>query len=78
MLKQIRNICRETALEKWFATDQPGHADPRWTGPIEYRFNSRGFRDREWPENIKDVIWCVGGSELLGTGITYEDRKSVV
>lgn len=72
MLKQIRNICRENALERWFATDQPGHADSRWVGPIEYRFNSRGFRDREWPENIKDVIWCVGDSELLGTGITYE------
>ena len=30
---------------------------------IEYRYNSRGFRDNEWPdtiEELKNCIWCFG------------------
>jgi len=43
--------------------------------PIEYRYNSRGFRDTEWPdtiEELKDAIWCVGDSSTLGIGSPVE------
>lgn len=73
MLENVRNINREnfqTLL--WFATDQSDLADPSWTTPIDYRFNSRGFRDHEWPDNLDHVIWCIGGSELLGTGVAFD------
>ena len=39
--------------------------------PIEYRYNSRGFRDAEWPEDInelKNAIWCIGDSFTVGLG----------
>jgi len=39
--------------------------------PIEYNFNSRGFRDTEWPRDfneLKSAIWCVGDSFTLGIG----------
>jgi hypothetical protein len=39
--------------------------------PIEYRYNSRGFRDAEWPNDIdqlKHAVWCVGDSFTVGLG----------
>jgi hypothetical protein len=38
---------------------------------VEYNFNSRGFRDDEWPESaeeLRDAIWCVGDSFTVGLG----------
>jgi len=40
--------------------------------PISYKFNSRGFRDDEWPTDLSDVIWCVGDSFTTGIGVPYE------
>ena len=36
--------------------------------PVQYKFNSRGFRDQEWPADLQGVIWCVGDSFTLGMG----------
>jgi hypothetical protein len=38
---------------------------------VEYRYNSRGFRDDEWPtsvEELKNCIWCFGDSFTVGVG----------
>jgi Leucine-rich repeat (LRR) protein len=38
---------------------------------IVYNYNSRGFRDAEWPttiEELQDSIWCVGDSFTVGIG----------
>lgn len=43
--------------------------------PITYLYNSRGFRDQEWPESLhkmKDSTWCVGDSFTVGTGTPFE------
>jgi hypothetical protein len=39
---------------------------------INYKYNSRGFRDTEWPEQLDDCIWCVGDSFTSGVGQPYE------
>jgi hypothetical protein len=42
---------------------------------VEYRYNSRGFRDTEWPDTLKelkDAIWCVGDSFTVGLGSPVE------
>jgi hypothetical protein len=42
---------------------------------ITYRYNSRGFRDAEWPntlDQLKNVIWCVGDSFTVGIGSPLE------
>ena len=42
---------------------------------INYRYNSRGFRDTEWPDSLhelKNAIWCVGDSFTVGLGSAYE------
>ncbi|CAB4163961.1 hypothetical protein UFOVP1146_317 [uncultured Caudovirales phage] len=38
---------------------------------IEYKYNSRGYRDAEWPNTItelQDAIWCFGDSFTVGIG----------
>ena len=38
---------------------------------VEYRYNSRGYRDQEWPESreqLKNSIWCLGDSFTVGVG----------
>lgn len=42
---------------------------------ITYEFNSRGFRDSEWPESLgelQDSIWCIGDSFTVGLGAPLE------
>lgn len=38
---------------------------------VSYSYNSRGFRDAEWPDNsaeLKSAIWCLGDSFTVGLG----------
>ena len=35
---------------------------------IQYEYNSRGFRDTEWPEDLINSIWCFGDSFTVGLG----------
>lgn len=42
---------------------------------ITYKYNSRGFRDQEWPESMKELknaIWCIGDSFTVGVGSTVD------
>ena len=40
----------------------------RYPHRVEYHYNSRGFRDSEWPENPRQAVWCVGDSFTVGLG----------
>jgi len=43
---------------------------------IEYKYNSRGFRDAEWPDSLdelKNAIWCIGDSFTAGIGQALEN-----
>ena len=42
---------------------------------VLYQYNSRGFRDAEWPcdlSNLKSSIWCLGDSFTAGIGSPVE------
>ena len=42
---------------------------------IDYLYNSRGYRDQEWPtqlNQLKDAIWCIGDSFTVGLGSPVE------
>ena len=41
--------------------------------PITYEYNSRGFRDQEWPNDLSDVVWCIGDSFTSGIGQPFEE-----
>lgn len=36
--------------------------------PVNYIYNSRGFRDVEWPDSFDNTIWCIGDSFTTGIG----------
>ena len=40
---------------------------------ISYKYNSKGFRDNEWPDDLSNVIWCVGDSFTVGIGQPFEE-----
>lgn len=42
---------------------------------VLYQYNSRGFRDQEWPDSMEELtnaIWCVGDSFTVGLGSPVE------
>jgi len=39
---------------------------------VSYQYNSRGFRDDEWPDDLQNAIWCVGDSFTVGLGCPQE------
>ena len=46
----------------------------RYPHKVKYSYNSRGFRDTEWPESLQelqDAAWCVGDSFTVGLGQPY-------
>lgn len=40
----------------------------RYPYTVNYKFNSRGFRDSEWSNDLKNAIWCLGDSATVGIG----------
>ena len=40
---------------------------------ITYEYNSKGFRDHEWPTDLNDPIWCVGDSFTVGIGQPFAE-----
>lgn len=47
----------------------------QYSQSINYNYNSRGYRDQEWPESIdqlKNAIWCIGDSFTVGLGSPQE------
>jgi len=40
---------------------------------ITYEYNSKGFRDYEWPTDLDDLVWCVGDSFTVGLGQPFAE-----
>jgi len=40
---------------------------------VNYQYNSKGFRDKEWPNDLSEVVWCLGDSFTLGFGQPFEE-----
>ena len=39
---------------------------------VTYQYNSRGFRDCEWPDDLDDAVWCIGDSFTVGLGLPQQ------
>ena len=42
-----------------------------WPHTIDYKYNSRGFRDQEWPQDLESAVWCLGDSFTVGLGSCF-------
>ena len=80
----LPNVCNQ-ALKSFYSSGEYGMDSYKlcldkqhflnYKNEIIYNFNSRGFRDQEWPETLSelsDAIWCVGDSFTVGVGTPLE------
>jgi hypothetical protein len=44
----------------------------RYDHEIQYVYNSRGFRDEEWPADLVNATWCIGDSFTVGIGVPLQ------
>jgi hypothetical protein len=73
ILPNLQILSFRLAKREYLYPDAPEHPqfNKNYQYPIHYSFNSRGFRDVEWPETIEELknsIWCVGDSGTMGVG----------
>jgi hypothetical protein len=66
------NSTKNMSLE-FFGTDNPDifKINSKFPHSVHYNFNSRGYRDSEWPDNLiqlETAIWCLGDSATVGVG----------
>ena len=43
----------------------------QWSNAIDYKYNTRGFRDLEWPQDLESAVWCLGDSFTVGLGSCF-------
>jgi hypothetical protein len=79
-LEQTRILYRSNECSLYSGIDCYEHAVNKthflnYPYKISYNYNSRGFRDQEWPDCLEDLqnsIWCIGDSFTAGVGIPIE------
>jgi hypothetical protein len=67
-VKSTKNLSSD-----FFGSDDPdvSKINSKFPHSIHYNFNSRGYRDSEWPDSLpklKTAIWCLGDSATVGVG----------
>jgi len=66
----VNQHCNESGIDSWDKCVNKDHF-LKFPWPIEYRYNSRGYRDQEWPSDLSSLsnaIWCFGDSFTVGIG----------
>lgn len=75
----LPSLCLPSRANKhwpYFGIDSPEHCQDleyfhQYPHAVQYDYNSRGYRDHEWPsdpQELKDSIWCLGDSATVGLG----------
>jgi len=67
-------VCSESGIDSFnYCQDQLHFKNYPYV--VSYHYNSRGFRDQEWPDNLSELansIWCFGDSFTVGLGSPLE------
>lgn len=76
ILPEVRVAERSMLKTKYSGIDSLGQCIDRqwfrqWQHPIDYQYNSRGFRDQEWPDDLSNSVWCLGDSFTAGLGSPF-------
>lgn len=67
-----KTVCFYTGMDDPNRCADKKHFD-QYPNKIVYQYNSRGFRDHEWPDDVVNSIWCFGDSYTVGTGCAFEN-----
>ena len=70
LLSQINQNCEYSGLDSPECCLDKQHF-LNYPHKVSYDYNSRGFRDSEWPTSMQELrrnIWCVGDSFTVGLG----------
>lgn len=67
---QINNHCDVSGIDCPEHCLHPTHYT-NYPYAVNYQYNSRGFRDQEWPAELQNVIWCLGDSFTSGIGVPF-------
>jgi len=74
ILKSRVNLrCNESGIDSYKKCLDRDHFK-NFPHAVEYQYNTRGFRDTEWPtdhQELKNAIWCVGDSFTVGIGSPF-------
>jgi hypothetical protein len=68
LTSRVNQIWNYSGMDSLWSPHAESHNYPH---DITYRYNSRGFRDDEWPIEIQDLrsaFWCIGDSFTVGIG----------
>jgi len=76
VLPDLRLPSRANQHWQFSGIDHPDHCLDKkhfesYPYEVSYDYNSRGFRDSEWPSSLDELqnrIWCVGDSFTVGVG----------
>lgn len=71
---RANHACKSTGIDSYDACKDKQYF-LQYPHEVIYKFNSRGFRDREWPSSVHDLqksIWCVGDSFTVGVGQPFD------
>lgn len=80
ILKNLKLSSRANQKQKYSGIDSIKHCLNlqhflSYPHNIDYQYNSRGFRDQEWPDTpdeLRNAIWCIGDSFTVGLGSPLE------
>lgn len=77
ILEDLRLSTTQNLVTDFIDPDTPQHCVDRkyfdqYPYAITYCYNSRGFRDQEWPQDLSQAVWCFGDSFTVGIGSPRE------
>jgi hypothetical protein len=77
ILPDFKSVSTRLIERKYLAPDdvQTTDLDTSYPYSVNYSFNSRGYRDREWPDTFSELencVWCIGDSATMGVGAPIE------
>lgn len=65
---RTNQVWDQTGIDSLEATKDVDHFK-NYPHSVSYNYNSRGFRDSEWPDSeLQDAVWCIGDSFTVGLG----------
>lgn len=73
IVEKAGSVSKFSGMDSQFSAIDPDHFRA-FSHNVLYQYNSRGFRDQEWPsdQQLSSAVWCLGDSFTVGIGSPFE------